>query len=328
MCVVKLKGEHMSRLVYLLTICFALAAAPLRAEETACKAFESVAFTGQFLDTIPQATRPDDLEREINRLAAAISTAEQHLAISADAITPTQKSTIDGFLDNLRYAMLLARSTPNETLISYLARPIMLGLRASIIAMVAAAGCTESMDRPDVTSDGQTGAENQLAGIGTLGRIDSTASQTVNNLKLLLTPSGALMLFMILAIVALMLFAFIRRDKRKRRRARRYYCQAASAIGLGATVAPTTIVDISRVGAKINAVPALKPHSNIKLMVHTEWSEGKVIWANEHFAGIAFAKALSRVQIRNVVAQPSAVKAPFNGKKGSTRPGTAFSRNA
>lgn len=274
-----------------------------RADESLCNALETLAFTGVFLDTIPQTTSASDLGREVNRMSSAISAAQSALAGAGDAITPLQLSQINGFLNDLQYAMLLAGSTPRATLVEYLARPEMASRRAAITAMGTEAGCTPPVDQNDVDAEGETGAESQLAGLGQVGSLDSALAQRATGGSLFITPRIALLVLAFFVVVSAAVYLFIKRDKRNRRRARRYYCHTSTNVRSGLAELDTTIVDISRVGAKIIAPPDIKAHAHIKIRVDTEWADGRVVWANEHFAGIVFPHALSRVQVRNVISQ-------------------------
>ena len=158
--------------------------------------------------------------------------------------------------------------------------------------------------------------------------VDAPSNIILIGLQLQIIPRDALVgLFIILCLFA-GIFYFVKRSQRNQRRARRYYCHAHTSIRLDGLESPTTIVDISRVGAKIYGLPTLSPNTAVSLWVGHGWSDGKIIWKNEHFAGIGFAQPLSRVQVRNTITQPSFVATPFGGKKGSDRPVTAFSRKA
>lgn len=125
----------------------------------------------------------------------------------------------------------------------------------------------------------------------------------------------------------MLIVVFWRRRKRNYRRARRHYCQTHVALQNGDATHLTTIVDISRVGARLVVQPGLAPHDLVALRFDRFAIDGRIMRVTSHFAMVDFYRTLSRLELKQALRQPACGPTHFAMKKGSAQPGAAFSKH-
>jgi PilZ domain-containing protein len=117
----------------------------------------------------------------------------------------------------------------------------------------------------------------------------------------LLNPLSYMGSLLILGGVGSLLNWSRKRRSRLRRLARRRLCNLKTWLRTEACTYDGTIVDVSRIGAKIASDGPLKRGDKILMSVRGKMRPVFVRWSNQHYVGVKFAKVLTGGEIRRML---------------------------
>ena len=92
------------------------------------------------------------------------------------------------------------------------------------------------------------------------------------------------------------------RIQRRRIRGKRHGIYKHVKFATGAVNHKGTLLDISRLGAKMrhNGSTDLEQHMNIKVLINNNWFTGKVAWTGEEYCGLRFSNVMTRAELKEI----------------------------
>ena len=184
-----------------------------------------------------------------------------------------------------------AREIPQTTLV--LARTALRRLACRLPSDEARAP-----DRPDSSADtprAPTGRSDTAQGGAGLERLGIDLGEQ----KIELGVLAALLLLVAGSLWGLQI------SRGQTRRNQRFACRLPAEVSIGGKRHQVTILDISRVGAKISvSEPVGETASTLELQVGPYWLSARTVWANRHFRGLSFDTVMSQHALDTVLARP------------------------
>ncbi|SFI65796.1 PilZ domain-containing protein [Celeribacter neptunius] len=137
-------------------------------------------------------------------------------------------------------------------------------------------------------------------------RSSMAGQQTVKPPTVELNPSGnaAFVLGLFTFFTAISAWAWMRYGI-VQRRATRYPCVLPTVVFDGIMPAVGTMLDVSQIGCKIEIGLDLQIRQKIKITCGPVARKARIVWRNNHFAGVRFDKPLSEVELKELLGEYS-----------------------